>query len=158
MNKYILMNKNIALAQIILSDDGKIYDLLEIYNIKAFPVGIICNDIKMSNKDIQNNLAEWWQGRAIPASRQGLFSVLQEFNIERSSILAMKCFGLSLSDQYWIKPINSKLTWDKINFFNNKFSNDIGEAFFNPNFVKESNEIDFITPDNTSDGWLRKNG
>ena len=46
MNKYILMNKNIALAQIILSDDGKIYDLLEIYNIKAFPVGIICNDIK----------------------------------------------------------------------------------------------------------------
>ena len=24
------------------------------------------------------------------------------------------------------------------------------------NFVKESNEIDFITPDNTSDGWLRK--
>lgn len=43
MNKYILMNKNIALAQIILSDDGKIYDLLEIYNIKAFPVGIICN-------------------------------------------------------------------------------------------------------------------
>ena len=156
MNKYILMNKNIALAQIILSDDGKIYDLLEIYNIKAFPVGIICNDIKMSNKDIQNNLAEWWQGRAIPASRQGLFSVLQEFDIERSSILAMKCFGLSLSDQYWIKPINSKLTWDKINFFNNKFSNDIGEAFFNPNFVKESNEIDFITPDNTSDGWLRK--
>lgn len=135
MNKYILMNKNIALAQIILSDDGKIYDLLEIYNIKAFPVGIICNDIKMSNKDIQNNLAEWWQGRAIPASRQGLFSVLQEFNIERSSILAMKCFGLSLSDQYWIKPINSKLTWDKINFFNNRFSNDIGEAFFNPNFV-----------------------
>ena len=58
MNKYILMNKNIALAQIILSDDGKIYDLLEIYNIKAFPVGIICNDIKMSNKDIQNNLAD----------------------------------------------------------------------------------------------------
>ena len=56
----------------------------------------------------------------------------------------MKCFGLSLSDQYWIKPINSKLTWDKINFFNNKFSNDIGEAFFNPNFVKESNEIDFF--------------
>lgn len=144
MNKYILMNKNIALAQIILSDDGKIYDLLEIYNIKAFPVGIICNDIKMSNKDIQNNLAEWWQGRAIPASRQGLFSVLQEFNIERSSILAMKCFGLSLSDQYWIKPINSKLTWDKINFFNNRFSNDIGEAFFNPNFVNPYVKYDFF--------------
>lgn len=134
MNKYILMNKNIELAQITLSADGKIYDLLEIYNIKAFPVGIICNDIKMSNKDIQNNLAEWWQNRSIPASRQGLSLVLQEFNIERSSILAMKCFGLSLFDQYWIKSVNSNLTWNKVNFFYNKFSNDIGEAFFNPNF------------------------
>ena len=156
MNRYILMNKNIELAQLTLSTNGKIDNLLEIYNIKAFPVGIICHDVKITNKDIQNNLAEWWQGRAIPASRQGLFSVLQGFDIESSSILAMKSLGLSLSDQYWIKPVNSSLTWDKVNFFNNKFSNDIGEAFFNPNFVKESNEIDFITPDNTSDGWLRK--
>ena len=55
MNRYILMNKNIELAQLTLSTNGKIDNLLEIYNIKAFPVGIICHDVKITNKDIQNN-------------------------------------------------------------------------------------------------------
>jgi len=156
INEYILMNKNWELAKIELSSGGKINEIKDIYNTKAFPVGVIRKDLTASFmlKEVKRNLDEWWQKRTIPSSRQGLIAVLQEFNVDTTSILAMKALGLSLSDQYWIKPLNSNLTWDKVNFFNNDFSNDIGEAFFNPNFIKEN--IDFISPDNTSDGWLRK--
>ena len=156
INEYILMNKNWELAKIELSSGGKINEIKNIYNTKAFPVGVIRKDLTASFmlKEVKRNLDEWWQKRTIPSSRQGLIAVLQEFNVDTTSILAMKALGLSLSDQYWIKPLNSNLTWDKVNFFNNDFSNDIGEAFFNPNFIKEN--IDFISPDNTSDGWLRK--
>ena len=34
--------------------------------------------------------------------------------------------GLSLSDQYWMKPAESNLEWKDINFFENSFSDDVG--------------------------------
>lgn len=66
----------------------------------------------------------------------------------------MKCFGLSLSDQYWIKPVNSNLMWSKINFFENEFSIDIGDVLLG----KTDNEdnFDYNSPDSTTDGCLKK--
>jgi len=66
-------------------------------------------------------------------------------------MLLIRCYGFSLSDQYWICPHNSDITWDKINFFNNSFSDDIGDVLFG-----ENNAFDFSSPDNTSDGNLKK--
>ena len=66
----------------------------------------------------------------------------------------IRCYGLSLSDQYWIKPENSELNWDDINFFNHSFSDDIGDVLFGA--PKKANELDFSSPDNTSDGFLKK--
>ena len=60
-------------------------------------------------------------------------------------------YGLSLSDQYWIRPDHSKIQWKDINFFENLFSEDVGSALFGGPFSGN-----FMSPDNTSDGWLRK--
>ena len=46
------------------------------------------------------------------------------------------------------------VTWDKINFFTNDFSDDIGDVLFGKN--KNKNVLDFSSPDNTSDGNLKK--
>ena len=45
-------------------------------------------------------------------------------------MLLIRCYGLSLSDQYWICPKDSNLTWEEINFFSNEFSDDIGDVLF----------------------------
>ena len=59
------------------------------------------------------------------------------------------------SDQYWICPKNSSLSWKNVNFFQNDFSKDMGEILFG--YERSSKgEINFISPDNTSDGWLKK--
>jgi hypothetical protein len=59
-----------------------------------------------------------------------------------------------LSDQYWVCPENSGLKWEEINFFNNPFSGDVGNILFGT--VPADGEINLTSPDNTSDGWLKK--
>ena len=71
-----------------------------------------------------------------------------------TKMLLVRCYGLSLSDQYWIYPENSNLTWDQINFFENPFSDDMGDVLFGTQ--KKADGFDFSSPDNTSDGCLKK--
>jgi len=147
--RYILMNKNTPILTCeIDAASGAISKILENHNLEYLPVGIGTNKIFL-----RRNLNEWWKGRSIPASRQGLDIALTEMGIANKDELLTKSFGLSLSDQYWINP-NGLLEWSKINFFDNSFSEDVGDILFgNPSGNKE---LDLSSPDNTSDGWLRK--
>jgi hypothetical protein len=100
-------------------------------------------------------LTEWWTGRSIPTSRSGLEAALRCIGISSPILLLEKCCGLSLSDQYWISLKGSGLKWEDINFFQNSFSRDIGEILFGHE-PADSSRISLMSPDNTSDGWLRK--
>ena len=65
-----------------------------------------------------------------------------------------KCFGLSLSDQYWVSPVDSPLDWRVVNFFDNDFSEDIGNVLFGRG--KSSDSLSLFSPDNTANGNLKK--
>lgn len=66
--------------------------------------------------------------------------------------LVQRNLGLSLSDQYWIRPQGSGLTWEDINFFNNAFDDvSLSIAPFAP-----EGKAAAAKPDNTSDGNLQK--
>lgn len=99
-------------------------------------------------------LNEWWTDRSIPASRSGIREALETMGLANTGALLVRCYGLSLSDQYWICPEDSGLTWDKINFFDHDFSDDIGDILFGAE--KKADRLDFSSPDNTSDGNLKK--
>ena len=143
---FILYNKHQPLCAVILNTDGTIKKITEVYNEAYAPLGVNLHD--------RLSLYEWWKGRSIPGSRDGLSKFLSSFKISSSTLLPLKSFALSLSDQYWLKPAGAAVSWEQINFFTNSFSKDIGEAFFNPSAQKV--DIDFMSPDNTSDGWLKK--
>lgn len=99
-------------------------------------------------------LSAWWRNRAIPASRSKLQETLDKLNITTSIELLEKCFGLGLSDQYWVKEITSSITWNEINFFCNPFSGDIGKLMLEETvYIDEPN---LSSPDNSSQGNLRK--
>jgi hypothetical protein len=97
---------------------------------------------------------DWWQGRSIPTSRQNIRKALKELGLSSAGKLITRCFGLSLSDQYWVNPVQSPLDWDEINFFDNAFSEDVGDVLFGG--AVQSVKINLVSPDNTSDGWLKK--
>lgn len=148
---YILMNKQTPLCklQIDTSDNFIIEDILEVYDTAAFPIGV---DI-VTGKPQKKSLAKWWASRAVPGSRVGGSSFEQRYNVKLAA-LPFKNYGLSLSDQYWIKPCDADIKWEDINFFTNEFSLDVGNALFDSSYT--SAKLDFMSPDNTSDGMLPK--
>ena len=149
--KYILMHRELSVARMVLDEaTGLITAVNAIDNAEHLPLGV---NVRKGVVD-RAALNEWWMGRAIPASRAGLRHALEELNIATPQKLLEKCLGLSLSDQYWICPEGSDLTWDSVNFFENDFSDDIGDVLFGAE--KKADGLDFSSPDNTSDGNLKK--
>ncbi len=148
--KCILMNKNMPVVELELDDDtATILKVMKTYGVDFLPVGI---DVKTGIPN-KKELNEWWFGRSIPASRSGIRTALEKLSIQHSEQLLLRCYGLSLSDQYWMKPMDSELEWKNINFFDNDFSDDVGNILFGQ---PASQDIDLMSPCNTSDGWLKK--
>lgn len=149
--KYLLMNKEKPILELEITNKGYLSEITDCYNLDYMPLGIPSNN---NIPDIKA-LEKWWQGRCIPMSRDGLKDFLYFCNIDSPIELINKSFGLSLSDQYWINPVNSPMRWSEINFFDNQFSEDIGNILFHKT-EKSVAQINFLSPDNTSDGWLKK--
>ena len=139
------------MAELLLDDTtGFIQKIDRVFQPEHLPVGVSVN------KGIVDRAAlnEWWTDRSIPASRSGIREALETLDVTSTKMLLVRCYGLSLSDQYWIYPENSNLTWDQINFFENPFSDDMGDVLFGTQ--KKADGFDFSSPDNTSDGCLKK--
>ena len=150
MDKYTLMNKNIPLATVAMSASGYITAVPAIHTPEAFPVGIFTEN----HNQLTDKLNQWWRSRIIPASRDGLRYVLHLYDVDSPAVLSKRSLGLSLSDQYWLKPEASELSWDEVNFFTNDFSRELGEAFFQQESSRPA--INPFTPDASSNGWLKK--
>ncbi len=147
---YFLMHKDLEVALLAFDYEcGVIASIDEVKSVSHLPLGSIENGEASRNK-----LNEWWEDRAIPSSRKGLDEALTKFGLSNARCLLLRSFGLSLSDQYWIKPKNSGLTWGKVNFFQNEFSSDVGGVLFGAD--KSGNNLNFSSPDSSSEGFLKK--
>ena len=90
---------------------------------------------------------------SIPASRSGLREALEPLNMSVPQELLDKCYGLSLSDQYWISPADAPLSWSEVNFFDTPFRR-MSVICCSPTVRPGQHEP--VAPDNTSDGQLIK--
>lgn len=149
--RYLLMHKDIPVVELYLDElTGNILKVGELYASEHLPVG---TTQKGGTAD-RASLSAWWLDRSIPASRSGVRNALEVLGLADTKVLLTRCFGLSLSDAYWIKPDQGDLTWARVNFFENPFSEDVGDALFGHPTAKA--DFDFSSPDNTSDGFLQK--
>ena len=152
--KYTLMHKNIAVADVEIDEDlGVITSIDNISAREHLPVGVV-HQLRHEETVDRYALNHWWAGRSIPASRMGVTEALEALGVSSTKQLITKCLGLSLSDHYWFRPYGSSVAWEDINFFDNAFSDDIGDVLFGMN--DKNDGFDFISPDNTSDGNLQK--
>ena len=151
----ILMNKNIKVLEAEYNE--KIASFTNIYNIENIDYApiIIKNALKENNNNI-TILTEWFKGRGIPSWRDELDLLLAKLNITTREELLDKAFGLSLSDQYWIKPYNSNVQYKDINFFEHDFNSaDFTNITFS-NSNDYSTKVNLVSPNNTTDGRLKK--
>ena len=157
--KCILMNKNTEVLVCEYNTNLNVFDkMYEIINIDYAP--LILKNYYEEDKDtlaLLRRLTEWFKGRGIPSWRDKIDLLLHRLNIETPEELLDKAFGLSLSDQYWIKPYNSNLKYDDINFFDNDFDYaEFLEASLSLNSKIVKKETSLKTPNNTTDGMLKK--
>ena len=147
------MNKNTeVLVSEYLDNLGVFSKIYEIKNIDYVPL-----IINKNKEDIIKVLNDWFKGRGIPLWRDKLDLLLHRLNISTPSELLDKAFGLSLSDQYWLKPYNLDICYDDINFFDNDFEyTEFMEASLSKNSKIITNDKSLRTPNNTTDGMLKK--
>ncbi len=158
--KCILMNKNIEVLVAEYNTVSKFFDeIIEIKNIDYAPY-ILKSSYKkddINSDEFRTTISEWFKGRGIPLWRDKLDLLLHRLNIDTPTELLDKAFGLSLSDQYWIKPYESDINYDDINFFDHDFdASEFVEATFSNTNHTIKNEAILKTPNNTTDGMLKK--
>lgn len=147
--KCVLMHKTIEVAELTIDEShGGISTVDKIQNPEHFPIGVFSK-----GRADKKELNDWWRGRSIPASRNGLAETLEKIGEKDIMAVVLKGYGLSLSDHYWVKPKGADIQWEQVNFFDNDFSEDIGNLLFGG---EVPNKINFLAPENTSDGWLKK--
>lgn len=137
------MHKRIAAADLELDEvTGSIRKIGRIFASEHLPPGI---PMDQGSAD-RAALNERWMDRSIPASRSGIREAMEILEIPSPQALLPRCYGLSLSDQYWICPKDTRLRWEDINFFTNTFSDDIGDVLFGVR--KKADGLNFSSPDN----------
>ncbi|MEG1143329.1 MAG: HipA domain-containing protein [Bacilli bacterium] len=153
--KCVLMNKTIEV--LVAEYDAELFLFSKIYqltNIDYAPLHI--KSAYQKAKNISTELSQWFNDRGIPFIRDDLDLLLTKLNVTTAKELLDKAFGLSLSDQYWIKPYESTVQYKDINFFEHEFNSaDFTNATFS-NSNDYSTKISLISPNNTTDGRLKK--
>ena len=121
--EYYLMHKDIPVCLMEISDEGTLGSVRRNEAASAhFPLGGQMNNMKFH---------EWWRDRAIPKTRHGARSALQRLGYSSTNSALVNNLALSLSDCYWIRPREEKLTWKDTNLFTNDFVDTFGEITIN---------------------------
>lgn len=158
--KCILMNKKREVLVAEYNEISKFFDkIYEVHDINYAPYILksFYEEDDINNTLFRTNLSEWFRGRGIPSWRDKLDLLLHRLNITAPNELLDKAFGLSLSDQYWIKPYDLDVSYDDINFFDNDFDyTEFMEASLSKNSKTITSESSLKTPNNTTDGMLKK--
>lgn len=97
---------------------------------------------------------EWWKSRAIPSTRDGIRRVLDSLGASSTGELLDRTYGLSLSDQYWVKREDDPVEWKDVNFFDNPFDEALGEILLTS--YSSSHDISLNAPDVSTGGDLPK--
>ena len=117
--EYILYKKNIPILK--YEETNGYIEVKQVYNKEHLPVHLYING-KASDSNLyalNEKLEEFLDNRLIPSTRKNFSETLNELEIKSNLELAKKSWFLSLSDQYWVCPIEQKdkLFWEDINFF-----------------------------------------
>lgn len=151
ISRYYLMHQNrpVAIFQI-APKTGDLLAVDQILDDRHFPLGVAPEGREPNILELR----KWWKSRGIPASRQRLERALAALSVPDSDMLLLKCSGLSLTDQYWVTPCSSPQNWHEVNFFENDFSDDVGQILFQN--VPVSAPLNLHDPSCSSNGNLQK--
>lgn len=144
--RFLLMNRDHAVLSFRFDTaTGQFFDADEIIDASRAPLSVMSPRGTTASKEALTN---WWRHRTIPRTRTGIEKKLAELGIAQTYDLPFRSMGLSLSDQYWIRPYESDLSWKDVNFYENPFVEAETQEWLA--------DVGLDSPDNTSEGMLSK--
>lgn len=143
----LLMHKNEPVADLNMYL-SKVLSVNAVYRPELMPWGTEVSSTFLLPKAID----AWQAGRSIPKERQDVHKIEERLGCSVSQAL-YQSLGVSLTDCYWYKESDSVLQWEDVTFYGKDFSEDFYRIAIAGENVKE---IDFRSPDYTTDGVLKK--
>lgn len=141
--RYTLMHKRLPAAELEMDEGtGAVVKVWEVLRPEHLPLG---------GPPDKGWLGRWWEDRTIPPGRAGVKEALEALGVDGPRQLALRSWGLSLSDHYWLRPQGSGLAWEEVTFFRQPFSGDVGDALLGKPAGR-----DLRSPDAVTDGFLPK--
>ena len=146
---YSLMHRDEPVCAITIDTvSGAIHRVSKPVNPELLPLGG-CID--------SATLKKWWQRRAVPIGQGKIQRILEQLGITTPQEYLARNLGLSLTDHYWIKPLDVEMGWADINLFTNDFRDPVGDM----QFGQDADEIlelpaNAFSPSSSVQGELRK--
>ena len=102
-------------------------------------------------------VSRWLRRRTIPKNRAYVHSLLAKcgLNLNRPLSIISVCKGLSLNDCYWVVEDGDTASFDKVNLYDNPFSNVLAELAFTGYGSSVRTSL-LSSPEFTTNGMLRK--
>ena len=126
------------------------YEITRVYenNKSLLPIGF-----ELSNDGLKN----WLSSRIAPKNREYVDSILSRVGLARNDIpgIILVCKYLSLNDCYWVDDVDSKLTFDQVNLFDNPFKTIIARIAFT-GYGTSTRASFSSSPEFTTNGMLPK--
>ena len=146
---FILKHKDLDVAMMKMDvRTGMIEYILSVYLPEELPAGCAPDG---------TGLGEWWKLRAIPDSRKGIRQVLSRLSEETSQSLMLSSYGLSLTDHYWIQPVGQELYWKDLNFYENDFTDELGDILTDSERSRSGSDgISKLSPSVSVNGDMKK--
>lgn len=141
---YVLKRKDDIVTLIDFLEDGSIYKFhQELIHPELAP---------LHDSNNHDWLKGWWRRRSVPINQGHIREFLEKKDLIGPEDYLLKNLGLSLTDYYWISPLDSGLTWKDVNLFENEFHKDI--LFGSDEEIRD--DIPHYTPNGSLQGTLEK--
>lgn len=141
-NIYLLMHKDIPVTMLEISQTG------DIIHVSKKPINI--EHLPIITQYDNYSLSSWWEERAIPSTRDYLSQLLATKGMRLPKEYLLNNLGLSLTDCYWVKPIDSDIMWKDVNFYTNSFKDDTLK------FSTDEKKENIYTPNSSLGGNIEK--
>ena len=147
--KFSLMHKDDPVCAVTMdADSGAMLRVSKPIHPELLPPG--------GNMDA-SKLRKWWQLRAVPMDQGKIMRIIEQAGFSTTQKYLVRNWGLSLTDHYWIKPLDVELSWDDVNLFTNDFRDPVGDMQF-ADVIGKSLELpqNAFSPSSSLQGNLRK--
>ena len=115
--RFYLMRKNDIVTFLLLDEQGGI--------AKYSPVDENLDIAPLQYRYQPTWIRDWWNDRSVPIGQGKIKAYLEKRGFNLPSEYLVRNLGLSLTDYFWIKPVDSNLKWEDVNLFDNPFKEHI---------------------------------